>query len=49
MLEKLREKWDEILNYMKEEHDISSVSFRTWLLPLELYSFENNTSMLYNK
>ena len=43
MLEKLREKWDEILNYMKEEHDISSVSFRTWLLPLELYSFENNT------
>ena len=43
MLEKLREKWDEILNYMKEEHDISSVSFRTWLLPLELYSFVNNT------
>ncbi|RGY95591.1 chromosomal replication initiator protein DnaA [Clostridium sp. AM58-1XD] len=42
MLEKLQEKWEEILNYMKEEHDISDVSFKTWLLPLKLYSLENN-------
>lgn len=42
MLEKLQEKWDDILNYMKEEHDISDVSFKTWLLPLKLYSLDNN-------
>ncbi len=43
MIEKLQEKWDDILNYMKKEHEISDVSFKTWLLPLKLYSFQNNT------
>ncbi|MEY8339365.1 chromosomal replication initiator protein DnaA [Lachnospiraceae bacterium 62-35] len=42
MLDKLQDKWEDILNYMKEEHDISDVSFKTWLLPLKLYSIENN-------
>lgn len=40
MLETLKEKWDEILKYLKEEHEISDVSFNTWLLPLEIYSVE---------
>ena len=47
MLEKLQEKWDDILNYMKEEHDISDVSFKTWLLPLKLYSLDNNKLYIY--
>ena len=34
MLEEIKEKWDEILLNIKEEHDISEVSYRTWLLPL---------------
>lgn len=38
MLEKLKEKWDEILLNLKEEHDITDVSFKTWLLPLKVYS-----------
>ncbi len=42
MLEKLKEKWDEILLNLKEEHEITDVSFKTWLLPLELVSVENN-------
>ena len=40
MLETLKEKWDEILLYLKNEYEISNVSFQTWLLPLEIYSME---------
>ena len=40
MLETLKEKWNDILNYLKEEYEISDVSFDTWLLPLEVYSLE---------
>ena len=29
------EKWDEILNIVKTEHDLSEVSFNTWLNPLK--------------
>ena len=36
MLETLKEKWNDILKYLKEEYDISDVSFDTWLLPLDL-------------
>ena len=43
MIEKLQEKWDDILNFLKKDHEISDVSFKTWLLPLKLYSFQNNT------
>ncbi|WP_367568657.1 chromosomal replication initiator protein DnaA [Lacrimispora sp.] len=38
MLEKLKEKWDEILLNLKEEHDITDVSFKTWLLPLKVHA-----------
>lgn len=38
MLEKLKEKWDDILINLKEEHEITDVSFKTWLLPLKVYS-----------
>ena len=41
MLETLKEKWDDILYYLKEEHDVSDVSFATWLLPLKIYSLES--------
>ena len=30
MLEEIKEKWDDILLNIKEEHDISEVSYRTW-------------------
>lgn len=43
MLEQLIEKWDDILLYLKEEHDISNVSFTTWLLPLKISTLEGNT------
>lgn len=34
----IQEKWDDILEALKNEHDISDVSFRTWLLPLRVFS-----------
>jgi chromosomal replication initiator protein len=36
------EKWDEILEYLKIEHSISDVSFRTWIQPLQVYSVQND-------
>lgn len=43
MLELIKEKWNYILETMKKEYDISDVSFKTWILPLKVYSFEDNT------
>ncbi|HIX14958.1 MAG TPA: chromosomal replication initiator protein DnaA, partial [Candidatus Hungatella pullicola] len=43
MLEKIKEKWDEILLNLKEEHDITDVSFKTWLLPLKVSSVSGKT------
>ena len=40
MLETLKEKWNDILKYLKEEYEISDVSFDTWLLPSEVYALE---------
>ena len=38
----IMEKWDEILGTVKEEHELSDVSFNTWLKPLKVYGVENN-------
>ncbi len=42
MLEKILEKWDEILLNIKDEHDITDVSYKTWLLPLKPYSVDKD-------
>lgn len=42
MIDKVKEKWDEILQYLKEEHDILDISFNTWLLPLKPYDIQGN-------
>lgn len=41
-MNELAQKWDEILNIVKIEHEISDVSFNTWLRPLKLYKIEGN-------
>lgn len=43
MLEELKNKWTDILNIMKADFDIADVSFKTWILPLEVYSYDNDT------
>ena len=42
-MEKIIEKWDQILNTVKKEHEISDISFDTWMRPLEVYALEENT------
>lgn len=42
MLEKILEKWDAILLNIKEEHDVTDVSYKTWLLPLKPYSVDKH-------
>ena len=32
MLDDLKEKWPEILDFFKQEYDIADVSFKTWIL-----------------
>ena len=41
-MDKILEKWEEILQYVKKEHELSDISFDTWLKPLEVYSLEEN-------
>lgn len=38
MKERILEKWDEILDYLRLEYNITDVSFKTWLLPLKVFS-----------
>lgn len=33
----IREKWDDVLAYMRDEFDITDLSFETWLKPLKVY------------
>ena len=42
-MDKILEKWDEILSTVKHEHDISDISFDTWIRPLEVFAIEGNT------
>ena len=42
-MDKLLEKWNEILQTVKTEHEISDVSFNTWLKPLEVFGIQGNT------
>ena len=46
-MDKIIEKWDEILNTVKQEYEISDVSFDTWIRPLEVFAIEGNTCLLY--
>lgn len=41
-MNEVQEKWDEILEYLKIEHCVTDVSFKTWLLPLKVYSVKGN-------
>ena len=43
MIDKIKENWEKILLILKEEHEISNISYQTWLEPLSPYSFKGNT------
>ena len=37
----IEQKWDEILNTVKEEHELTDISFKTWLKPLQVYEVDH--------
>lgn len=41
-MNEIQDKWDEILEYLKVEHCVTDVSFKTWLLPLKVYEVKGN-------
>lgn len=38
----IQEKWDDILNIVKTEHELSDVSFKTWLMPLKIHDINED-------
>jgi chromosomal replication initiator protein len=41
-MEEIVKKWEEILNYLKNEYQITDISYDSWLKPLELFQIEDN-------
>ena len=39
----IREKWDDILEMVRQEHEISNIVFQTWLSVLEVYDVSKTT------
>ena len=48
MENEIKNKWLNILEYLKNEFNITDVSYKTWILPLKLHSIdeENNTAII---
>lgn len=42
-MEQIIEKWEEILKTVKEEHELTDISFKTWLEPLKVFDVKDNT------
>lgn len=49
MLNLVTEKWNEILDFFKKEYEISDVSFKAWIEPLEIHSINNSLITLLVK
>ena len=45
-MEVLLQKWNEIIESIKIEHEISNIAFTTWLVPLKPYKIEGNTLLI---
>ena len=41
-MEQIVEKWELILQTVKEEHELTDISFNTWVKPLEVFSVEGD-------
>lgn len=41
------EKWDEILEYMRADLDMTSLSFQTWIKPLTIHTIEGNILRIF--
>ena len=45
----VEEKWMEIIEHLRVEHELSNVSFTTWIKPLKVYKvIDNSVYILVN-
>ena len=42
----VEEKWNEIIEHLRVEHELSHISFSTWIQPLKVYNVVDNTVYL---
>lgn len=42
-MDEIIEKWEQILQTVKEEHELRDISFNTWLKPLDVFAVKDNT------
>lgn len=45
-MEELKQKWDYILETLKDHFEIQDISFKTWIKPIQIYSVVGNTITL---
>ena len=43
MMNTVKEKWPEIIEHLRVEHELYNVSFNTWIQPLKVYDVVDNT------
>lgn len=43
MFEEIKENWQKIKEYIRDDNNLTDVSYNTWILPLEFHSVEDNT------
>lgn len=49
-MNEVKEKWPEIIEHLREEHELLNVSFNTWIKPLKVYDVIDDTAyILVNK
>ena len=49
MMNTVNEKWPEIIEHLRVEHELSNVSFNTWIQPLKVYDVVDNTVFILVK
>ena len=49
MMNTVKEKWPEIIEHLRVEHELSNVSFNTWIQPLKVYDVVDNTRIYIGK
>jgi chromosomal replication initiator protein len=42
-MDEIKDRWDEIKEIIRNEYDLTAVSFNTWVAPLQFYKVENDT------
>ncbi|MCR5690762.1 MAG: hypothetical protein K6G62_00885, partial [Eubacterium sp.] len=42
MIDTIKSKWSEIIEYLRSEFDVNDVLFRTWILPLTIVSCDKS-------